>query len=77
MAEEIRGFIKEEQAQGSIEYILVAGAAIVTAIMIASSYRKTAYSRLYTSQYESVNSTLNTLCTYIERYLEAQFDVCM
>lgn len=68
-------FLDEESGQVSVEYYLMVGAAILAAVMMISTYRKTAYANemKYISE---IHSTYDTMCTYIETYLEADFDVC-
>jgi Flp pilus assembly pilin Flp len=63
-------FLKEESGQASIEYILVVGAVMVAAVMLAYSYRKMTYSSLYSMSYEATNQTLDTLCEYVAENLD-------
>lgn len=61
-------FFKEESAQGSIEYLLIVGAALVAAAMMASSYNKMTYQSIY-SQSQSLEDTLTSLCQGVEKQL--------
>ncbi len=71
----LKRFIKEEEAQVSLEWFLVLGAAIVAAVMFASSYRKMAYSS--EMQYiAEIHDTYDELCSYVETTLESEFEVC-
>ncbi len=67
---DIRRFLKEESGQASIEYILIVGAAMVAAVMLAYSYRKMSYTSLYTMQYNLTQETLDTLCEYVAENLD-------
>jgi uncharacterized protein (UPF0333 family) len=66
----IHKFLKEESGQASIEYILIVGAVMVAAVMLAYSYQKMTYSSLYTISYEVTNQTMSTLCGYIADNLD-------
>jgi Flp pilus assembly pilin Flp len=66
---DIHRFLKEESGQASIEYILIVGAVMVAAVMLAYSYRKMSYSSIYTMNI-STQETLNTLCGYIAENLD-------
>jgi uncharacterized protein (UPF0333 family) len=63
-------FFTEEKGQASIEYILIVGAVMIAAVMLAYSYRKMSYSSLYSMSYEVTNQTLNTLCEYVAENLD-------
>jgi uncharacterized protein (UPF0333 family) len=65
---DIKQFIEEEQAQVSIEYFLLVGAAVVAAIMAASSYRKMSYASEM-KYIEEIQDTYDTLCSYVETHL--------
>ena len=66
----LHGFIVEEQAQASIEYLLLVGAAMLAALIFAVSYRKMSYDVLYRQYYENINETYNTVCKYLAENLD-------
>lgn len=61
-------FWKEEEGQGQVEWILMLGAILVAAVMIASSYYKLSY-RAFNDFDITVNDTYNTVCGYLEKNL--------
>ena len=64
MLEKIKKFLKEEKAQGAIEYILLAGGIIVAAVVIFAVYKRmtsTTANTLETSAKEVTNTTANQI----------------
>ena len=67
--ENIHRFLKEEQGQANLEYLLIMGAIMIAAVAAAYSYRKMSYSSIYKMDI-TAQETLDTLCGYIADNLD-------
>lgn len=63
----IAGFISEEQGQGAIEYILLAGGIIVSAVMIFGMY-----SKMNTTARNAVNESVDDASSTISSRISVE-----
>ncbi len=82
MLEKVKKFLKEEKAQGAIEYILLAGGIIVAAIVVFAVYKRMAASTatsVETQAGKTVNCsqyTTNSSCVAAGCRWDSTYNAC-
>jgi Flp pilus assembly pilin Flp len=77
MIRNLKEFLKEEEGQGSIEYLLMVGSAMLAGVLIASSYSKLTY-RSMSSLEDTTEGYGQAVCDYLNANLPigSELEVC-